>query len=228
VPPRPAEAQPAAEEATGSDVAGTPDGAAGAPLTAQGALGEATEHGMIGLLNTGAAKDPNAPKAPRGRDAPLGADEAKKMEDMWGDENDLALGTGQGRLYRPSAQPGQAQAESTSAKPRASAPQVRMGDVQVSGRLAPEVIKRIGRQNYGRFRLCYEQGLGRNPDLAGTVTVRFVIGTDGAVSNVSNGGSDLADSGVVNCVIKAFYGLSFPKPEGGVVTVQYPILLQPG
>ncbi len=62
----------------------------------------------------------------------------------------------------------------------------------------------------------------------GRVTVRFVIGRDGAVSNVSNGGSDLPDSNVVNCVVKAFYGLSFPKPEGGIVTVQYPIMLQPG
>jgi hypothetical protein len=32
----------------------------------------------------------------------------------------------------------------------------------------------------------------------------------------------------VNCVVKAFYGLSFPKPEGGIVTVSYPIMLQPG
>ena len=30
------------------------------------------------------------------------------------------------------------------------------------------------------------------------------------------------------CVVKAFYGLSFPKPEGGIVTVSYPIILQPG
>ena len=86
----------------------------------------------------------------------------------------------------------------------------------------------IVRQNYGRFRMCYEQGLGRNPNLEGRVSARFVIGRDGAVSNASNGGSDLPDSGVVSCVVSAFYGLSFPQPEGGIVTVVYPIMLSPG
>jgi hypothetical protein len=29
-------------------------------------------------------------------------------------------------------------------------------------------------------------------------------------------------------VLSAFYGLSFPQPEGGIVTVVYPIMLAPG
>jgi hypothetical protein len=77
-------------------------------------------------------------------------------------------------------------------------PQVRMGATQVSGRLPPEVIQRIVRQNYRRFRMCYEEGLSRNPNLDGRVSVRFIIGRDGSVSNVSNGGSDLPDIAVVS------------------------------
>ncbi len=57
-------------------------------------------------------------------------------------------------------------------------------DAASSGRLPPEVIQRIVRQNFGRFRLCYENGLRNNPNLQGRVSVRFVIGRDGAVSNV--------------------------------------------
>jgi hypothetical protein len=98
----------------------------------------------------------------------------------------------------------------------------------VSGRLPPEVIQRIVRQNFGRFRFCYERGLTRNPGLEGRVSVRFIVGRDGNVSNVVNGGSDLPDSAVTSCILSAFYGLSFPEPEGGVVTVVYPILLSPG
>jgi hypothetical protein len=98
----------------------------------------------------------------------------------------------------------------------------------VSGRLPPEVIQRIVRQNYGRFRMCYEQGLTRNPNLEGRVQVRFAIDREGMVSNVQNGGSDLPDNAVVSCVMNAYYGLSFPKPEGGIVTVAYPIMFQPG
>ena len=110
----------------------------------------------------------------------------------------------------------------------ARAPRVRPGTVNVSGRLPPEVIQRVVRQNYGRFRLCYEQGLTRNPNLEGRVSARFVISRDGAVANVANGGSDMPDSGVVSCVVSAFYGLSFPAPEGGIVSVVYPIAFTPG
>jgi hypothetical protein len=110
----------------------------------------------------------------------------------------------------------------------AKAPSVRPGVTTVSGHLPPEVIQRIVRQNYGRFRQCYESGLRTNPNLTGRVSARFVIGRDGAVTNVSNGGSDLPDASVTSCVLSAFYGLSFPSPDNGIVTVAYPIFLVPG
>jgi len=92
--------------------------------------------------------------------------------------------------------------------------------------MPPEVIQRIIRQNFGRFRACYQGGLTHAPELAGTVTVRFVIGRDGAVSSVSDGGSSMPDPAVTSCVVRAFYGLSFPQPEGGIVPVTYPIRFQ--
>jgi len=108
------------------------------------------------------------------------------------------------------------------------APQVRIGVTTVKGQMPAEIIQRIVRQNYGRFRLCYEGGLRSNPVLQGRVEVRFVIGRDGAVSSVSNGNSDLPDARAVECVVQAYYGLSFPQPEGGIVTVVYPIMFSPG
>ncbi|MDF3067805.1 MAG: phosphopeptide-binding protein [Polyangiaceae bacterium] len=223
-------------------------------LARQAALREATEFGMIGLLNTGAAGDPNAPTAPWGRDTSLGSDEISARGNMWGDEIGDAFGAG-GLGLSGIGEGGGGRGEGIGlgnigtlghgagvgtgqgfgaghgrlgGSHQTKAPKVRMGATTVSGRLPPEVIQRIVRQNYGRFRMCYEQGLGRNPNLEGRVSARFVIGRDGAVSNVSNGGSDLPDSGVVSCVISAFYGLSFPQPEGGIVTVVYPIMLAPG
>ena len=103
-----------------------------------------------------------------------------------------------------------------------------VGTTTVGGHLPPEVIQRIVRQNFGRFRLCYENGLRSSPSLAGRVAVRFVIGRDGAVSSVGNGGSDLPDPAVISCVVRAFYGLSFPQPDSGIVTVVYPIMFSPG
>jgi hypothetical protein len=101
------------------------------------------------------------------------------------------------------------------------------GTTVTSGHLPPEVIQRTVRQNYGRFRACYESGLRTNPNLSGRVTARFIIGREGAVTNAANGGSDLPDSSVVSCVLSQFYGLSFPSPENGIVTVSYPIMFTP-
>ncbi|WP_437911759.1 AgmX/PglI C-terminal domain-containing protein [Sorangium sp. So ce302] len=110
---------------------------------------------------------------------------------------------------------------------RTRAPQVRMGATQVSGRLPPEVIQRIVRQNFGRFRLCYERGLLRDAGLQGRVTVRFTIDPRGALVNARDGGSDLPDSAAVSCVVRAFRDLTFPAPEGGSVDVVFPIAFAP-
>jgi len=54
-----------------------------------------------------------------------------------------------------------------------------------------------------------------------------VIDKDGSVSRSADGGSDLPDAQVVACVIRGFGNLSFPQPEGGIVTVIYPIIFSP-
>jgi hypothetical protein len=107
------------------------------------------------------------------------------------------------------------------------APNLRQGTTEVSGRLPPEVIQRIVRQNFGRFRLCYENGLKTKPGIAGKVTVRFVIDGKGEVTSVSDAGSDLPSPSTVSCVVRAFSNLSFPQPESGKVTVTFPILFAP-
>ena len=116
----------------------------------------------------------------------------------------------------------------TSSGPALKSPSMRQGAVQVSGRLPPEVISRIVRQNFGRFRLCYENGLHSKPTLAGKIAVKFVIEPTGDVSTVQDGGSDLPDGNVVSCVVRAFGNLSFPAPESGKVTVVFPILFDSG
>ncbi len=218
------------------------------------ALREAAEFGMIGLLNTGAGGDPNAPTAPWGRDDSLGSDPISARGNMWGDSIGDAFGAG-GLGLSGIGEGGGGRGEGIGlgsigtighgagtgtgqgfgsghgrlgGSHRTSPPKVRMGATTVNGRLPPEVIQRIVRQNYGRFRLCYENGLRNNPNLQGRVSVRFIIGRDGSVSNVGNAGSDLPDPGVVSCVTRAYYGLSFPQPEGGIVTVVYPIMFSPG
>ena len=51
-----------------------------------------------------------------------------------------------------------------------------------------------------------------------------MIARDGSVAHAADSGSDLPDRKVVACVVRAFYGLSFPEPKGGIVTVEYPFV----
>lgn len=94
--------------------------------------------------------------------------------------------------------------------------------------LPPAAIQAVVRFSYGRFKTCYEAGLARNPKLEGRVMVRFVIERDGIVKNSRDGGSEIPDPQVSDCIVHEFVGLQFPALERGLVTVVYPILLSPG
>jgi hypothetical protein len=211
-------------------------------------LKEATDFGTIGLINTLNAS--NAPSSPWG-DVAQGPDAV----DAWGDMFSANIGEGHGTgglsvsgLEQGGGGKGLGVGMGTiggtcmgtdcggiggshgrlGGTHKSTGPHVGWtGNTTVSGHLPADVIQRIVRQNFGRFRNCYEMGLRTNPNLEGRVTARFVIGRDGAVSNVSAGG-DLPDAQVKSCVASAFYGLSFPSPDGGIVTVSYPIMLTPG
>ncbi len=106
-----------------------------------------------------------------------------------------------------------------------SGPGISGGASTVSGRRPPEVIQRKVRQNFGRFRLCYEDGLRRNPALKGKVSVTFVIKPDGRVGDAKATG-DLPDKAVNECVRKAFASLSFDEGEAET-RVTYPINFVP-
>ena len=214
---------------------------------------QGAEFGMIGLLNTGAGGDPNAPTAPWGKDD-NGTDPLSARGNMWGDAigdsfgagglglagtGPSAGGTGEGiglggiGTIGHGAGTGQGFGTGSgrlggahSGKP----PSIRMGATTVSGRLPPEVIQRIVRQNFGRFRFCYQNSLLTSPNLTGKVVIKFEIDKTGAVSSAAVvKDTSMPDKAVSSCVQRAFTGLLFPEPEGGgKVIVTYPILFAPG
>ncbi len=223
-------------------------------LAKQAALQEAAQFGMIGLISTMGGGDPNAPTAPWGREESSGADEKSARGNMFGDTigdsfgagglglsgvgeggggrgEGIGLGNFGGLGHGAGTGTGQGIGNGRGrlgGGHKVSAPRIREGATSVNGRLPPEVIQRIVRQNFGRFRLCYENGMKNNPNLQGRVAVKFIIDRSGAVSLTADGGSDLPDQGVVQCVVRGFGNLSFPQPEGGMVTVVYPIMFNPG
>jgi hypothetical protein len=111
--------------------------------------------------------------------------------------------------------------------PRRRPAQVRMGRVEVSGKLPPEVVQRIVRQHFGRFRLCYDHARNDDPSLRGRIAVRFVVEHHGAVRNPALVESDVKHARMVDCVVNAFRAIPFPEPEEGRVRVLYPIEFTP-
>ena len=110
---------------------------------------------------------------------------------------------------------------------RAHRGEVTRGDAATTGRLSKEIIQRIVRRHLGQVRVCYEQALVREPTREGKVTVLFVIGTEGGVTSTKVDSSDVGDPDLERCVTDVFDTMAFPKPEGGIVSVRYPLIFTP-
>jgi hypothetical protein len=78
------------------------------------------------------------------------------------------------------------------------------------------------------FARCYRDGVQRNSNLDGAVRLRFVVGEEGHVTVVEDGGSDLTDRQVIDCVAEGFYALQFPEPQRGDAHLVYRIHFDAG
>jgi hypothetical protein len=78
------------------------------------------------------------------------------------------------------------------------------------------------------FARCYRDGVQRNSNLDGAVRLRFVVGESGHVTVVEDGGSDLTDRQVIDCVAEGFYALRFPEPQRGNAHLVYRIHFDAG
>lgn len=109
--------------------------------------------------------------------------------------------------------------------PAAPAPRSTSGcSTSVSGQIPIEALENIIQQSLGGALGCYESALRADPELEGQLRAKLVIGRDGAVTTVEiRASSALESSKVASCVTRWFYGLAFPQPEGGLVTLDYPL-----
>ncbi len=217
-------------------------------LSKQNILQQAADFGLVSLLSNNTTGDINAPISIWGKDTASGNNLFNANGSFWANEigegfgagglaltglgeggNNSGEGVGVGKinglgnnLYSGFGPAGKI---NSTYKPKSI--QMRAGSTSSSGRLPPEVIQRTIRQNFGKFRFCYENALRNNPSLSGKVAVRFVINHNGAVNQVGNNGSDLPDAAAVSCVVNSFKNLSFTAPEQGIVTVTYSIQFSP-
>ena len=212
------------------------------------ALQEAQEFGVIEQLDRVGRGDPDAPSASWGRLTSAGRDPRSARGNLWDEEIGTTYGGGLGLsgIGRGGGGRGEGIGLGTVApmgrccgpvsgsgfgrglgSPRRPAPRVRTQAPSVSGQLPATIVQRIASQSQSQLQRCYAQGLARQPALVGQVSVRFVIDREGHVSHATCGGADLPNAAVIRCVVATFYGLSFPRPPGGVVTVSYPLRFGP-
>ncbi len=108
---------------------------------------------------------------------------------------------------------------------RLALPRVRMAPAVVVGSLSPEIVRRTVRRAAMQVQFCYEQGLVQRPDLAGTVTIRFVIGPTGAVTTSQIASSTVPMPSVAECIVRGASRWTFPAPTGGgIVSVTQPFI----
>ncbi|MFO0613577.1 MAG: AgmX/PglI C-terminal domain-containing protein [Polyangiaceae bacterium] len=108
-------------------------------------------------------------------------------------------------------------------------PTLKTSDLKIDGGLPPEVVQRIVRQQYGKFRACYDDAKKADPKLgAGTIGVEFTIEKSGSVSGAKEAGSTLKDAKLGACFVDVYSKLSFPAPEGNkTAKVTVPALMTP-
>ncbi len=210
---------------------------------------------FLGMISMLAPSDPNAPTTPWGT-IQNGSDNQSAMGSLFGPTIADSLGNGGLGLFGndegggghannigldgfhglsgPGTCPpgtkcdgiGQSRGPMEKGHPKATFT-MRTPIARVNGRLDPIVIQRVIQLNSGRFRSCYASGLRTNPELAGTVRVKFIIDRNGGVSTAVDGGSAIPDASVTSCVVRTFSSLSFPAPDGGIVTVDYGFAFSP-
>lgn len=98
---------------------------------------------------------------------------------------------------------------------------------EVEGDLSPDVVKKEMQKNIRALKDCYERQLKRFPTLAGKLVIAFEILDSGKVGNVDFTEDSLKNSDVKACIKERARYWRFPKPSGGSVFVNFPLVFTP-
>ena len=96
------------------------------------------------------------------------------------------------------------------------------------GHLDPSTIDTSMEKHIDGIRQCDEGAETAEGAYAGRLLIRFVIGTNGRVSEASVVSSTRRDERLEECVVARFRNIAFPEPErGGIVAVRVPVTFCP-
>ncbi len=98
-------------------------------------------------------------------------------------------------------------------------PNFRLDPAEHRGRLTEDEIDAVLQHAQPEVTACYERVLATSPDVQGTASTIFVIGTDGAVTAAASSG---VEPQLARCVDDVVARTVFPPPHGGTIKVRYP------
>lgn len=104
--------------------------------------------------------------------------------------------------------------------------EVRPGRPTVRGSMPRAAIQRVVARGLSRLRYCYAVELRRDPDLAGRLEVRLVIGPDGSVQNATAPRDTVESPRLTTCVIHQLRRMRFPATGAGVTMVDHPFVFR--
>lgn len=213
-----------AAQSTGSRAKGE-EGKMGAPATKETdpkaarekALEEAQEYGIIGLLNSGATDGVwGGVLGGTGSSSGSGGLGLSGVG-IGGGGSGIGLGS-IGTIGRGGG--GGFGAGSSAVNPVAGqavhvsgGTRIELGDSVTLG-VTLEAGTRALRDRVYALRDCYRKALDRDKQLAGSVALRLVVGSEGRVELARELGSDLADRDAVACVLKALDDVYVGRPNG--------------
>jgi len=95
----------------------------------------------------------------------------------------------------------------------------------VKGSIDRDTVAKVINEHANEMRGCYERALMRDPNIgAGKVLLEWTIVPAGVVGDVRTKMATLKSAEVTSCLLDVLKQMQFPKPEGGLVIVTYPIL----
>ncbi|WP_428266957.1 AgmX/PglI C-terminal domain-containing protein [Haliangium sp.] len=104
-------------------------------------------------------------------------------------------------------------------------PMPTVGPIVTIGGLDKNIVRRYVRRQHERVRHCYEKALLTAPNLAGTVTARFVISPNGAVLESQAAG--IGHPELERCVAQVIENIRFPRAgHNDLAKVTYPFELR--
>lgn len=98
---------------------------------------------------------------------------------------------------------------------------------EVDGELSVAKVKSAMRKYISGVKDCYDRALKRNPKLAGKIVIGFEILETGKVAEFAFPTDNVGSSEVRSCIQSRSRTWRFPKPDGGAVYVEFPLLFEP-